>query len=127
MNLHNIVGGVIASVNPWITVAISPSTGYTTNDDGTRVPTYGATVYMSGQLQSLTYQDLMQTQGLNIQGTRRALYLNGSWPGVVRADGVGGDLITLPDSTVWIVNQVLEDWHYTSGWTKLCITLQDGS
>lgn len=127
MNLHSIVSGVISAVNPWLTVQIQPSTGYTTNSDGSRVPTYGATVIMSGQLQSLTWQDLQQTNGLNITGIRRALYLNGAWPGIVRASGVGGDIITLPDGTIWLVVQVLEDWNITSGWTKLCITEQNNS
>ncbi len=116
MNLHNIVSGVIASVNPWIQVTIQPSLGYTTNSDGSRVPSYGATVHMSGQLQSLTYSDLVQLNGLNIQGQRRALYLNGDWEGIVRSDG-----------SIWLVAQVLENWHNTAGWVKLCITLQNNS
>jgi hypothetical protein len=125
MNLHNIAAQYVASVNPWISVSIRPSTGWTTGSDGIRVPSYGSTVTMSGQLQSLSYQDLRQLDGLNIQGVRRALYLNGEWPAVVRPQGVGGDLVTLPDQTVWLVAQVLEDWNITSGWTKLCITLQN--
>ncbi len=127
MNLHAIASNYISSVNPWITVSIQPSTGYTTDSAFNRIPSYGATVTMSGQLQSLTYQDLQQINGLNIQGQRRALYLNGDWEGIVRADGSGGDLITLPDGSIWLVAHVLENWSITAGWTKLCITLQNNA
>lgn len=127
MNLHNIVSSAISSVNPWITVQIQPSTGYAIDDHYKQVPSYGPTVTMPGQLQSLTYQDLAQLDGLNIQGERRALYLNGLWPGVSRPGELGGDLITLPNGSVWLVAQVLEDWHLTAGWTKLCITRQNDS
>lgn len=127
MNLHSIVSNAISSVNPWITVSIKPSTGYTTDANYKQVPAYGATVVMSGQLQPLSYQDLQHLDGLNIQGTRRVLYLNGSWPGVVRSDGIGGDIITLPDNSIWLVAQVLEDWHNTAGWTKVIITLQNNA
>src|ERR1700674_1649819 len=109
MNLNNIVSGVISSVNPWMTIAIKSSTGYTTNADGTQVPTY-TNYTLPGQVQALQYNDLMQISSLNIQGERRALYLNGSWQGVVRADGKGGDVITLPDGSVWLVVFVFEDW-----------------
>jgi hypothetical protein len=36
----------------------------------------------------------------------------------------GGDLITLPDGTLWLTVQVLEDFSVTSGWVKVAATLQ---
>jgi hypothetical protein len=125
MNLNNIVSGVISSVNPWMTIGIQSSTGYTVNPDGTQVPTYN-NYTMPGQVQALQYNDLMQVSSLNIQGERRALYLNGSWDGVVRADGKGGDVITLPDGSKWLVVFLFEDWSLNDGWVKLCITRQVG-
>ena len=124
MNLHSIVGPCVAAVNPWLTASIQRSTGYTTADDGSRVPTY-QTASVKAQVQALTYSDLQQINGLNIQGERRAMYLDGSWDGVVRVDGRGGDLITLPDGSVWLVAQVLEDWSSTAGWVKVCVTRQN--
>ena len=124
MNLHSIVGPYVATVNDWTTVTISPSTGYTTNSDGTRVPTYGSPVTMQAQIQSLTYNDLLQLDGLNLNGERRAIYLNGNWDAVARPDQTGGDLITFLSGAVWLVVQVLENWSDESGWVKLACTKQ---
>jgi len=74
------------------------------------------------QIQSLTYSDLMKMDGLNIQGQRRALYLNGRFDGVVRPALKGGDLVTFPDGTKWLVAMVLEYWP---DWCKIAVTLQD--
>lgn len=127
MNLHNIVSGAIASVNPLITVTIQPSTGYATNADGLRTPTHGAPVTMQAQRQALQYNDIVQLDGLNIQGTRCKLYLNGNWEGIVRADQKGGDLITFPDGSVWLVALVAENWSDVDGWVSVICTKQDGS
>jgi hypothetical protein len=124
MNLNSIVAGAIGAVNPDITITIQASTGYSTNADGTRAPAYAAPVSMQGQVQALQYNDIAQIDGLNITGTRRKLYINGAWNGVVRADGKGGDLVTLPDSSVWLVVFVFEQW---ADWAAVCITEQDGS
>lgn len=124
MNLHNMVAGAVSMVNPIIDVSIQKSTGYTTSTSGKRVPTYAAAVTAKAQMQALQYNDLMQLDGLNIQGERKAIYLNGDWAGVVRPDGTGGDIITLPNGTVWLVVLVLENWADTSGWTKVAVTRQ---
>jgi hypothetical protein len=42
----------------------------------------------------------------------------------VRTDQKGGDLLTMPDGSVWLVAMVLEHW---ADWTSVAITLQDGS
>jgi len=124
MNLHGIVGPIVAAVNPPLLCSLQASTGYTTASDGTRVPSYAAPVQIEVQAQALTYNDLVQIDGLNIQGKRLAMYIQGDWEGLVRSDSKGGDLITLPDGTVWLCAQVLEDWALSSGWTKICATLQ---
>ena len=127
MNLHGIVSGYLSAVNPPITVTIQPSTGYATNADGSRVPTYGASQSVQAQRQALQYTDIVQMDGLNIQGTRCKLYLNGNWNGLVRADQKGGDLITLPDGSIWLVAVIAENWSEQDGWTCVLCTLQDNS
>lgn len=127
MNLHNIVAGAVSAINPAMNATIQRSTGYTTAADGTRAPTYASPERVKAQVQALQYNDLTQLAGLNIQGEKRAMYLNGNWEGVARPDGRGGDLITLPDGSVWLVVQVLENWASQDGWVKVAVTRQNGS
>lgn len=79
------------------------------------------------QVQPMTKSDLMQIEGLNINGDKKAIYLNGSINGVVRVLLKGGDLVDLPNGTTWLVVQTLEDFVLTAGWTKAAIVLQNGS
>lgn len=131
MNLHGIVSGAIGTVNPFVTATVQRSTGYTTNADGSRVPTY-TTFTASMQAQALTYTDLIQLDALNIQGIRRKIYLNtasGDVEGVVRAGQRGGDVLTFPNGTfpegnVWLAAHVLEHWP---DWQAVAITLQDNA
>lgn len=125
MNLHGVVSGAIGAVNPFITGTVQVSTGYTTSDDGSQVPTYDTFDDVQMQVQALTYRDLLQVEGLNLNGTRRAIYMNGRADGVVRSLMKGGDLITIADGAnagVWLVAYVLEQW---ADWTKIAVTLQN--
>ncbi|KWO67591.1 hypothetical protein [Burkholderia territorii] len=124
MNLHGIAAPCVAAVNPWVTVSLQASSGYSTEPDGTRTPAYADSVAMAAQLQSLTYKDLVQLDGLNVQGEQRALYLYGNWQGVLRPEVNGGDLVTLPDGSLWLVTHVLENWSLTSNWCKVSIVRQ---
>jgi hypothetical protein len=126
MNLHGLVAPCVAVINPWLTVMIRQADGYTTGADGTQVPNYTETSAQA-QCQALQYNDLQQMSGLNIQGRRQALYITGDWEGLVRSEAKGGDVIIFPDGSVWIAVMVLEPWADTAGWTKLCVTLQEGS
>ncbi len=128
MNLHGIVSGAISAVNPFVAATVQRSTGYTTNSDGSRVPTY-TTFSVSVQMQALTYTDLRELDALNITGKRRKIYLSGDVEGIIRADQRGGDLIvfptgTLPEGNTWLAAYVLENWP---DWVSVAITLQDGS
>lgn len=123
MNLHGIVAGVIGAVNPLQSLIVQVSTGYT-NTGGTRTPTFAKPVTVQGQVQSLTFSDLRQLEGLNVQGIQRAIYINGRIDGLVRSMNKGGDLITTEDGTVWLVSHVLEYWP---DWCKVAVTLQNGS
>lgn len=129
MNLHGIVAPAIATVNPFVTATLQRSSGYATAGDGTRTPQYTSVPGVSVQVQALTFSDLQHLDGLNIQGVRRAVYLNGHALAVVRELQAGGDLFvfpagTLPEGNTWLVAYVLEAWP---DWCKCAITLQNGA
>lgn len=124
LNLHNIARGAITAVNSFITVAYQASTGTAPDEFFKQVPTYAPTVSVKAQMQPMTYKDLMQVDGLNLNGTKRAFYLYGSANGVVRVAAKGGDLITDSDKNVWLVAMNLEQWPF---WCKVACTLQNGS
>ena len=120
MNLHGIVSAAIGAVNPFIPATLQVSTGSTTAADGSRTPTYADPVTVSIQVQALSYGELQQLEGLNIQGDARAVYLAGSADGVSRPDGKGGDLLTF-NGERWLVSQALETWP---DWCKLLVVRQ---
>lgn len=124
MNLHGIVSGVVSAVNPKIRVQVQFSAGSTTGADFSRIGSYSAPVSMLGDVQPLTSPDLRLLDQLNIQGAQKAIYLSGNLQGVIRVTQQGGDLITLPDGTVWLTVTVLEQWP---DWVKAAIRLQNGS
>ena len=120
MDLRGIANGVTTAVNPNKTVTVLRSTGYTIGAGRKQVPSYAAPVTGPGQIQALDANDIKQLDGLNIQGTIRAIYLRGALAGVVRPDGTGGDLVQI-DGQNWLVVKVLEGWPT---WTKAAIVLQ---
>jgi len=122
MNLNAIVSRAISAINPNQLVMVQASTGYTTNVDGSRTPSYLPAVKVRGQLQPLSFSDIQQIEGMNLQGVRQRIYLNGSIEGLVRGKKAGGDLITTPDGRVWKVALVTEAWP---DWTSAVVTLQD--
>jgi hypothetical protein len=124
VNLHGIVAGAIGAVNPQVGATLRRSTGYSTAADGTRIPLYETFANVTCQVQELTQRDLAQVEGIVNQGSSRAVYLNGRWRGAIRVAAVGGDILQLADGTVWLVTAVPEQWP---DWTKLIVTLQDGS
>jgi hypothetical protein len=88
------------------------------------VPTYGSPVAVPCQLQSLQYRDIAQIDGLNIQGDKSKIYISGAVAGAVRASRQGGDLVTMPDNSVWLVVVVLEKFPE---WCSFGIVLQNGA
>lgn len=79
-----------------------------------------------GQVQPVSWRDLQQLDGLNLQGVRWKVYLSGEVDGLVRAEGKGGDLVVLPAGSrhagTWLVAQVLEQWP---DWACAAITFQN--
>lgn len=130
MNLHGIAGGYVSAVNPMMPCSVQISTGSTEDANYVPQPSYADPVTIMGQVQSLTFSDLRQLDGLNLQGTKRAIYLLGDVEGIVRKDNKGGDLITTPNGDVWLVAMVLEAWLHEAGnpnepgWCKVAVTLQ---
>jgi hypothetical protein len=130
MNLHAIVRGAITAINPDVLCTVRRSTGVSaTSASGVQTPGYADIPDVPVQVQALSYSDLMKLDALNIQGVRRAIYLNGAVMGLVRVAQRGGDLIvfpsgTLPEGDVWLAALNLEQWP---DWCKVAITLQNGS
>ncbi len=122
MDLRGIANGVTTTVNPNETVTVLRSTGFTTGAGAKQVPSYAAPVSGPAQIQALDADDIKQLDGLNIQGTIRAIYLRGTLAGVVRPNQTGGDLVKRKnDSETWLVVKVLESWP---DWTKAAIVMQ---
>jgi hypothetical protein len=127
VDLHSIVAPVVAAINPLLAGQWLQSTGFESNASGKRAPRYAAPLPVNIQVQALTWKDLQQINGLNIQGVRLAMYVDANVQGVNRVSGIGGDLLTLPDGTVWLAAIVLENWGQIvgmPGWTKVGVTQQ---
>lgn len=122
MNLHAVVSGAISAVLPPVNLVVQVSTGSVTNPDGSRTPSYAPSQTVSGFVQALQYNDIIQLDALNIQGERRKIYINGQINGLVRVANKGGDLITDDFGNIWLVAVVLEDWP---DWCSVAVTLQD--
>ena len=127
MNLHGIVSGAISAVNPPTIATLLVSTGYTTAADGTQTPSYAAPVQVMAQVQAETFRDLTQLDSLNLQGTRRVMYLYGEVDGIIRVSSKGGDLVVIASGVhagTWLTALVIEQWP---DWVKIAATLQNGS
>lgn len=120
MDLRGIANSVTSAINQNESVIILRSTGFTIGAGAKQVPSYAAPVTGFAQIQALDSVDLKQLDGLNIQGTIRAVYLRGYLAGVIRPDQKGGDIIRR-NGQDWLVVKVLESW---AGWTKAAICLQ---
>lgn len=122
MNLAAMTMAQVAEVNPRTAASIQVSTGYATDASGKSVPQYAAPVDVMAQVQALTGKDLRQVEGLNLNGTVRAIYVYGELDGAVRVNQKGGDLLTF-GGQVWLTNLVVEQWN---DWCKVVATLQNG-
>lgn len=121
INVRSIVNRVTSpTVNKNVQVSILRSIGYQQSAGRKQVPVYDVPLVGFAQIQALDHKDLEKTQGLNLQGVCRAIYLSGPLHGVIRKTGEGGDLIKI-DNQTWLISKVLETWDT---WTKAVITLQ---
>ena len=124
MNLHAIVRNAITAVNPDQTVILLASAGQAQGEDYTQRPLWHPAVSVPAQVQPVpdkTLQWLLQTRQNTIW---RDCYLYGSVTGLERATAQGGDMLYFEGSE-WQVDQVLEAWNPTAGWTKVrCIQVR---
>jgi len=121
MNLRRIANSVTTAVNPNVSVTLLKSNGYTIGPGLTQIPSYADPIVGPAQIQALDGDDLKHLDGLNLQGSIRAIYMYGLLAGVLRPDETGGDIIQI-DGRNWLVTKVLETWP---NWTKAVIVLQD--
>jgi hypothetical protein len=121
MNLHQIASGAIGVINPGQWISHRPSTGYTTGADGTRTPTYGPAQRRFAQVQATRTNDLRKLDGLNIQSETLTAWMSGMADAVERQTAKGGDLFTLSDGSLWLVQSVAEQWP---GWVAVLLVRQ---
>jgi hypothetical protein len=129
VNLRGLVNTYTRAINPNVVASLQISDGYDISPAARRTPKYLPAVDVEVQVQALTFGDIQQLDGLNIEGVRRAVYMTGQSFALVRDKSLGGDIMTfpagvLPEGNVWLVAHVLERWP---DWCKLAITLQNGS
>lgn len=124
MNLHSIAAAATSSVNPWMTAQYQRSSGNNVDGNYKPGPTYDTAIAVQVKKQALTFKDTMQLDGINLGGEACAIYISGDIKGVLRAGNRGGDLLTLPDGTVWLAVHVLENWFDQSGWAKVAAVMQ---
>jgi hypothetical protein len=123
MNLRGYANGATRAINPNIEATVRVSAGSSTNPDGSRVPKFDE-IPFTAQVQALQYNDMVHLDGQNIQGVRRAIYLNGEIDGINRINKKGGDIVTIAQGASagsWLVALVLEQW---ADWCKVAVTLQ---
>lgn len=120
INVRSLVNPATNNINTNSDVVILRSIGFTVGAGRKQVPKYDYPLAGKAQVQALDHADLEKLQGLNLQGVYRAIYLTGKMHGVIRKEGLGGDLIKYNEQT-WLVAKILETWPT---WTKAAICLQ---
>jgi hypothetical protein len=124
MNLHAIVVGSVAAINPVVACTYKQSVGYSMGPGAVQVPDYAEFYPVSYQIQPLSSSDLRMLDALNVQRAQCKIYMTGNAQGVNRANVKGGDLFVFPDGTVWLVVQPMEQWP---DWCGVAVTQQLGS
>lgn len=90
--------------------------------------TMTTTLVLLAQVQPVPTGSLQHMDSINVQAQYRALYYNGAIDGTVRVALKGGDIVIRQrDGSIWLVTSDMEDFAATSGWSKVIITLQNGS
>lgn len=110
MSLHDMVANIITNINPMMQCQWQKCTGLTTAVGGKQSPSYAAAATVSAQVQQLSIAELKHMNDMNMAGISRKVWCDAQLTGVDRAAQLGGDLIALPDGTIWLVVEVLESW-----------------
>lgn len=123
LNLHALVRPLITAVNPDQTVVVLQSAGFEIADYAQR-PVWKAAVAAQAQPQPVPDKALQFLVQQRQNSLWQDFYLEGEWNGLRRAKEQGGDLLYW-DGFEWQVDQVLERWSPTVGWTKVrCVQLR---
>lgn len=128
MNLHAIARGAVQTLHPEETVALYQASGQT-NNQGVISPAYEAAQPVQAQIQSLSTDELSNTEDVAQTGQTRKAYLFGPPvttlipQGIVRPLARSGDMIQRADGTWWLVTGMMEDYS-ASGWVCVQITQQ---
>lgn len=125
LNVRAAANFAIQAINPDVVAELWKNMDAVTAPTGKRTPVYRK-LPIDVQVQALSFSDLQQLDGLNIQGVRRAIYVRTQVASVIRVAHKGGDLVvfprgTIPEGTTWLAVHVLERWPT---WCKVAITLQ---
>lgn len=129
MDLRLLANPVTQNINMNTPGTWIASTGYTTNAAGARTPTTVSTP-VDLQIQAADQNIIKHTDGLNITGIIRSVYVFPQVQSVVRVTAQGGDILVFPMSLGgpnynWLVTHILEDWHSSdASWGHCLVTLQ---
>lgn len=128
INLRGIANSAIQSINPNQSIDVSVPDGYIINPDTLLQEPKYILETVQGNVQSLSSDDLKQMDGLNIEGTLRAVYVYGNYGGVLRPDGQPNSILRfvtnesgVTKARDWNVYKVLEAWPM---WCKVAVVLQ---
>ncbi len=123
INLHALVRPLIAAVNPDQPVIILRSAGFEVVDFEQK-PVWAPAVSVMAQPQPVPDKALQFLVQQRQNSLWHDFYLAGDWSGLRRATEQGGDLLYW-NGFEWQVDQVLEAWAPTVGWTKVrCIQVR---
>lgn len=117
MNLHGIVRNAITSVNPDQTVMLLQATGQQVVSYQQQ-PLFAPAVAVKAQVQPVNDKALQWLLQSRQNSIWRDCYLYGAVTGLERATARGGDFLYF-EGYEWQVDQVLEAWNETAGWTKV--------
>ena len=114
MNLRKLANSRTRRINRNVKAVWRKSTGYTTSEDGTRVPVFADTdIMINPQAVAAKFQHI---EGLNIEGVSRSVYIDANnIMGPVRPDVRGGDFLVFAqypgrEAQAWKVLDIMETW-----------------
>src|ERR1700679_1553742 len=105
MNFHRIVNAGVRMINRNVLVTIRRSAGSQQNPDLSRTPQFYE-IRRLAQIQPMSQEDIQMTQGLNISGLHRHIWINGQVDGLERGAQKGGDFVLTPDGKTWKITYV---------------------
>jgi hypothetical protein len=129
MDLRILANAATQNVNPNTPAVIITNQGWVTDAAGHRTPVT-ATTAVTIQIQAMDQGLIRHTDGLNITGIVRSIYIYYPANSVVRVTGQGGDIVQFSQilgGTVnnWLVTHVIEEWQSTNAaWSHVLCTLQ---